>query len=286
MLSAVWRWSWLCAAFLACAHAQAPPPPPRADGPPKDARPRVVFGRTVRIHFPGVKEVSEDELRSIVWIDKDASPSGDPASDAPRSILERDMLLLAAGYYDRGYIMVKIGEPVVTEAQNEPFVDITVKIDEGPRMRIRNIKVFEGSVDMRMHISVPDGAWFARDVLVRELAALRTHYRNQGYANVEAEPETEIDPVTKTVDIRVPIKRGPLVKIERIDVVGNVKTAKAAILERVLLAPGDLFHETKLEQSKERVMAMGAFERIDVSTWKGSSDSSMVVRIDVAEKQR
>ncbi len=73
---------------------------------------------------------------------------------------------------------------------------------------------------------------------------MRTLYRDAGYANVEAEPETELDPVHEQVDIIVPIKRGPPVYIERIEIKGNTKTRDKVIRREMEIEEGQLFSET------------------------------------------
>ena len=100
---------------------------------------------------------------------------------------------------------------------------------------------------------------------------MRTLYRDAGFANVEAEPETELDPVHEQVDIVVPIKRGPPVHIERIEVKGNTKTRDKVIRREMEIQEGQLFSETGLETSKRRITALGYFERVDVSTEQGSA---------------
>ena len=106
---------------------------------------------------------------------------------------------------------------------------------------------------------------------IKDLQAVRTLYRDAGFANVEAEPETELDPVHEQVDIIVPIQRGPPVHIERIEVKGNTKTRDKVIRREMEIQEGQLFSETGLENSKRRITALGYFERVDVSTEQGSA---------------
>ncbi len=113
---------------------------------------------------------------------------------------------------------------------------------------------------------------------------MRTLYRDAGYANVEAEPETELDPVHEQVDIVVPIRRGPPVHIERIEVKGNTKTRDKVIRREVVIQEGNLFSETGMELSKRRITALGYFERVDVSTEQGSSPDKIIINFEVAEK--
>ena len=128
------------------------------------------------------------------------------------------------------------------------------------------------------------GDFFNRAELVKDLQAVRLLYRDAGYANVEAEPETELDPVKREVDIIIPIRRGPLVRIERIEIKGNTKTRDKVLRREMEVEEGQLFSETKLEDSKKRITALGYFERVDLTTEQGSSPDKINVNFEVAER--
>src|SRR5260370_22357760 len=128
------------------------------------------------------------------------------------------------------------------------------------------------------------GEPFSRADLIKDLQAVRTLYRDAGFANVEAEPETELDPVNEQVDIVVPIRRGPPVRVERIEVKGNTKTRDKVVRREMEIQEGQLFSETGLENSKRRITALGYFDHVDVSTEQGSAPDKIVVNIEVTEK--
>ena len=128
------------------------------------------------------------------------------------------------------------------------------------------------------------GDYFNRAELIKDLQAVRTLYRDAGFANVEAEPETELDPIHSEVDIVVPIKRGPPVTIERIEVKGNTKTRDKVIRREMEVQEGQLFSETGIENSKRRITALGFFERVDLSTEQGSAPDKLVINVEVSRE--
>jgi outer membrane protein insertion porin family len=119
---------------------------------------------------------------------------------------------------------------------------------------------------------------------VNDIGRVRTIYRDAGYGDVEADPETTLDRPHGLVDIHIPVKRGPLVTIDRVVVVGNHKVASDLILRAVQIPNGQLFGETKLEEARSRVLLMGAFERVDISTEAKPSASRWTVSFEVEEK--
>jgi outer membrane protein insertion porin family len=249
-----------------------------------------------RLTFIGNEHVTDSELRGQMETGASSILSFGSGGSYRQDIFERDVLMLSALYYDKGYLTVQIGTPRVMLTPDREGIDITVAIHEGPRFKIRQLRVYERDADgheieplggrraLRELLSAHSGDFFNRAQLIKDLQAVRTLYRDAGYANVEAEPETELDPVHQEVDIVVPIRRGPLVHVQRIEVKGNTKTRDQVIRREIELQEGQLFSETRLENSKRRVTALGYFERVDVSTEQGSSPDQMTINFEVAEK--
>jgi outer membrane protein insertion porin family len=249
-----------------------------------------------RVTFIGNEHVSDSELRGQMETGATSILSFGSGGTYRQDIFERDVLMLSALYYDKGYLTVQIGTPRVMLTPDREGIDITIAIHEGPRFKIRQLRIYERDAEgreieplggrraLRELLQAHSGDYFNRAALVKDLQAVRTVYRDAGFANVEAEPETELDPAHQEVDIVVPIKRGPPVKIERIEIKGNTKTRDEVIRREVELQEGQLFSETRLENSKRRVTALGYFDRVDVSTEQGSSPGEMNINFEVAEK--
>jgi outer membrane protein insertion porin family len=191
---------------------------------------------------------------------------------------------------------VQIGTPRVMLTPDREGIEITVAIHEGPRFKIRQLKIFERDNDgkeieplggrraLRQMLRAHSGDWFNRAELIKDLGSVRTLYRDAGFANVEAEPETELDPVKSEVDIIVPIRRGPPVHVERIELKGNTKTRDRILRREMEIQEGQLFSETGLERSKKRITALGYFERVDVSTEQGSTPDKIIVNFEIGER--
>ncbi|MGA7124338.1 MAG: outer membrane protein assembly factor BamA [Polyangiaceae bacterium] len=249
-----------------------------------------------RVTFIGNEHVSDSELRDQMQTGNGGFFSFGSGGPYRQDVFERDVLMISALYYDKGYLSVQIGTPRVMLTADREGIDISVLIHEGPRYKIRQLRVYErdnegreieplgGRRALRQMVSEQSGDFFNRAQLIKDLQAVRTLYRDAGFANVEAEPETELDPVHEQVDIVVPIRRGPAVHIERIEVKGNTKTRDKVVRREMEIQEGQLFSETRLENSKRRVTALGYFDRVDVSTEQGSGPDRIVVYVEVAEK--
>jgi outer membrane protein insertion porin family len=249
-----------------------------------------------RVTFIGNDTVPEADLRENMQTGQVGFFSFGSGGAYRQDMFERDTLMLNALYYDRGYMTVQIGTPRVMLTPDREGIEITIAVTEGPRFKIRQLRVYEQDADgkeveplggrraLRALIRSRSGDYFNRAELVKDLAAIRTLYRDAGYANVEAEPETELDAARQEVDIVIPIRRGPPVRIERIQVRGNTKTRDRVIRRELEVKEGQLFSETGLEDSKRRVTALGYFERVDMSTEQGSAPDRIVVNFEVQER--
>jgi len=249
-----------------------------------------------RITFIGNQSIDSSELRSLMLTGNAgffAFGSGGPFR---QDAFERDIAVLSAMYYDRGFLSVSISTPRIMLTPDRNGIEVSITIDEGPRYKIRQLRVYErgpggsevepidGRRNLRMMVRSEPGQYFNRAALLEDLQTIRTLYRDKGYANVEANPQTQLDADTHEVDVTVPVERGPLVYFERIEIRGNSKTRDKVIRRELEVTEGELFSETKLERSKRRATALGYFERVDVSTEAGSAPDRMNVYIEVAEK--
>jgi outer membrane protein insertion porin family len=249
-----------------------------------------------RITFIGNYTVPDDQLREVMQTGQGSILSFGSGGPYRQDAFERDVLMLNALYYDKGYMSVQIGTPRVMLTPDREGIEITLVIHEGPRFKIRQLRIFERDADgkeieplggrraLRQLIRSHSGDYFNRAELVKDLQAVRTLYRDAGYANVEAEPETELDPVHQEVDIVIPIRRGPLVHVERIEIKGNTKTRDKVLRREMEIEEGQLFSETRLEDSKRRITALGYFDRVDVSTEQGSTPDKIIINFEIAER--
>lgn len=249
-----------------------------------------------RVTFIGNESISDEELRATMFTGNPGIMAFGSGGPFRQDAFERDIAVISALYYDRGYLSVSIATPRVMLTPDRAGIEVTITIDEGPRFKIRQLKVYEEGPDgreleplggrrkLRYMIRAENGDFFNRAQLLEDLQAIRTLYRDHGYANVEANPQTRLDAERNEVDVFVPIVRGPLVYFDRIEVRGNSKTRDKVVRREMEIAEGELFNETKLEDSRRRITALGYFERVDISTEEGSAPDRMNVFVEVTER--
>jgi outer membrane protein insertion porin family len=248
-----------------------------------------------RVTFIGNTSISTSELRAVMFTGNPGILAFGSGGPFRQDAFERDMAVISALYYDRGHLQVSINTPRVMLTPDRNGMELSITIEEGPRYKIRRFRVFErdaegkeiepvgGRNKLRSLVRAESGDYFNRAQLLEDLQAVRTLYRDEGFANVIADPETTLDPGSQEVDVVVPILRGPLVHFGRIEVSGNTKTRDKVIRRELEIVEGDKFSESNLERSRRRVTALGYFERVDLTT-QAEGDDSITVVVEVAEK--
>jgi hypothetical protein len=79
---------------------------------------------------------------------------------------------------------------------------------------------------------------------------------------------------------------GPVLLIERIDIVGNTATQDEIIRRALPIAPGDVLHATdpRLRNARFKVLALGFFRDVKQTMTKGSERGNVIITIDVVER--
>lgn len=242
-----------------------------------------------RVNFVGNKAVSDQDLREVI-VTREGNVLSllTQAGTYREDVFQRDLILLQAHYWDRGYVQVKVGTPVLELSPDKRSLYITINIDEGPQYRLGKIDVkgdlLESKEYFLSRVSVRPGEIFNRSKLSEDLQRLTDVYKDRGYAYVNATPATPVDEKTRTVDVTFEIQKGELVYFERINIHGNTKTRDKVIRRELRMIEGEPYSQSLLDYSKRRVNALGYFEKVEVSTRRGSSDNMMEVNVDVAER--
>jgi|GEM_PF-4630641 len=270
------------------AEASAPAPPAPVPDIPPASRARAAVppeqSKVMEVKLIGAIKVPADDLKRVMVTRVDGT--------FREEILQRDLTILQAAYYDRGFINVKIDEPLVSIAvpisADKQFVYISIKIEEDEAYSI-------GKLDFSGDLLVPkerltklmtshERELFNRSKLSQDISAIRDIYLDQGYFDANITPMTQVHTEQRLIDLTFDIRKGNQVYVERIDISGNIKTPDKEIRGQLELHEGQLFSSTGERRSKERVTALGFFETVELQHKPGSDASKVVVTVEIKEK--
>lgn len=211
------------------------------------------------------------------------------------SFVARDLYFLRNYYFDRGYIQNKITGPQVYASRDKEWVTLTYNIIEGPQYRYGDIQIFGDLIrprtQLRKLLRLKTGDVFNRTGLYRQnIVPLLRFYRDQGYAYARIQTLPQIEVKKRTVSLQFQVNKGPLVRVERIEIQGNTTTTDFVIRRRILIKEGDLFSETKLLRSQAFLFGSGFFQATDpqrgikVVKIRGTKPNRLILRFIVKEK--
>ncbi len=80
------------------------------------------------------------------------------------------------------------------------------------------------------------------------------------------------------------VTEGPRLYVERIDIVGNVRTKDKVIRREFRLAEGDAFNPDVVRKSRQRLQDLGYFNTVTVTPTPGSATDKAILNTTVTEK--
>src|SRR5437660_453215 len=246
--------------------------------------PAAVDSDVRAIHAMGFFENVEVERRPSP--ERRARVSRTGAAVLNKETLKTDTERLTAWYYDNGYINVRVDEPQVERKEDGLYV--TIKVAESDQYKVGEVK-FAGDVrsdlDLRKDLELVSGDTFRTSKLRQDILKLTDKYGDVGYAFVNIEPETDIEPEKKTVDITYRIDQGPQVTIDKILITGNTKTRDKVVRRELKVEEQQQFSGTKLKKSRDALNRLGFFQEVNLTTQRGRSEEKLNLQVDVKEGQ-
>ncbi|WP_424046785.1 BamA/OMP85 family outer membrane protein [Prevotella jejuni] len=146
-------------------------------------------------------------------------------------------------------------------------VDIYVKVDEGKKYCIRNIKWVGNTVYSTDYLSrlldMKKGDVYNQTYLNKRLSqdedAVGNAYWNNGYLFYNLQP-TEVNIVGDSIDLEMRITEGQQAHINRVKINGNDRLYENVVRRELRTKPGDLFSKEALQRSARELASMGHFD--------------------------
>jgi outer membrane protein insertion porin family len=242
-----------------------------------------------RIHFLGNEHVPKDEIIPFMQTQEGSflaflSSAGTYKEEA----FQRDLQAIQAVYLEKGYVNVKVGKPAIALSPDRTSLFISIPIDEGEQYTIGKVDFSGDLLGMRPFLpqllQSTSGELFVRSKVGHDLFAVADFFKDMGYAYVNVNPMTNLDPKAKTLGLTFDVQPGQKVYFERIEIQGNAKTRDKVIRRELRIYEGELYSAEAIKNSKQRLTALGYFEVAEISTRKGSADDRIIAVVEVKEK--
>lgn len=162
------------------------------------------------IRIQGVSKAREKEL--IALIDTGDGRWNRIGAAYRADGFERDRLVMAANYYDRGMVQIEIAPEQVVLSPDRTALDVSVAITEGPVFKLGELRCKGDLADTEKKclelLGVKTGEVFSRARLLDGMARIRTLQVQKGRGD-QVDPMTELDPEKHVAKLTIEIARAP-----------------------------------------------------------------------------
>jgi outer membrane protein insertion porin family len=237
------------------------------------------------IKFAGNSHYDANVLRAVIRT-KESRWYRTPRTYNPDSLAyDRELLRdFYAGYVDFHVVSTNAA---LTPARDN--FNITFTVVEGERYRFGKIATAIkltnlGAAAVLPLLTVHSGDWYNAGQFEKSIRIVTDTLHGRGYAFVEVIPDIARNRADHTVDVTLNVGEGPRVYVERIDVVGNVRTLDEVIRRRLWLVEGDAFTASRLAQSERDIKKLGLFKKVEITASPSSRPDRTVVTAEVEEE--
>jgi outer membrane protein insertion porin family len=208
------------------------------------------------------------------------------AGNLDKKKLQEDVDHLQAFYYDNGYLNVQVAQPRITRTGNS--ITITFTIDEGQAYRFGRITI-AGNLrfprrELLPLLTVKTGQRFEGAAMQHNVLVLSDFYSNRGYAFVNVDPKTRLDPSAHRINVTFYITPGHEVLINRIIITGNTKTSDKVIRREMQIQEQEPYSAEAIRQSKIRLDRLGFFNEVRITTEPATQPDKVNLDVNVSER--
>ncbi len=191
-------------------------------------------------------------------------------------------------YYDKGYIKVTVGDPVLQLVDDKRGMKISIQVSEGDQFKVTSVEIAGNKTykedELRKLIKLSSGKVFDKSVLSKDVVAISEKYANNGFALVSVFPDLVPDENNKTVRVVFRITEGDKYTVGKISISGNTKTRDKVIRREIRLDEGDTFDASSLKRTYDRLKNLQYFETVDLSPKPRHDEKVVDLDVDVKEK--
>jgi len=242
------------------------------------------------INFQGNQQFSASDLRDVIvtreshWYKFfESNDNYDPDR------IEYDREQLRKFYRNKGYYDFRVVSSIAELSPDKNSFGVTYTIDEGQKYKFGKLTVQTELKKLnpdilRALLPIRSGQPYADEKIEQATDALTFAAGSAGFAFVDVRPQYHANQATHTVDVNFDVKEGPRVYIDRIDIVGNTQTLDYVIRRELSLSEGDAYNRVLVDQSKNKIKALGFFKDVDITTQPGSEPDRTNLLVKVTEQ--
>ncbi|MEM7427569.1 MAG: outer membrane protein assembly factor BamA, partial [Pseudomonadota bacterium] len=242
------------------------------------------------ITFIGNRVYSDGQLRSVIVTEQNSwwkFWSNADTYDPDR--LNYDKELLRRHYLKNGYADFRVLSATAELAPNGQDFFLTFTVEEGEQYNFGEISIDPGGTGLdpellMSEVKTQTGETYNASKVDATIEKLTLEAGKLGFAFAQVRPEVDRIQESLVINLVYKLVEGPRVYIERIDIVGNVRTQDKAIRREIRLVEGDAYNRVLVDRARRRITALDYFESVDIAEQPGSASDKVIMLVRVREK--
>ncbi|PAF47869.1 outer membrane protein assembly factor BamA [Helicobacter sp. 12S02634-8] len=201
--------------------------------------------------------------------------------------LEYDSLRIQDVYMRHGFLDAHISSPFLNANFSTYTASLYYKILEGTQYKVSGIEIDIDNevvpIDKLLKVvKVKKNDIFNIENLRTDTQILKREIADKGYAFAVVKPDLDKDEADGSVKVIYHIQVGDKVHISDVIISGNTRTSDRIIRREILLAPGDQYSLSKVNNSENALRRLGFFDNVKIEERRVSADS-MDLLVNVQE---
>ncbi|PAF54585.1 outer membrane protein assembly factor BamA [Helicobacter sp. 13S00482-2] len=201
--------------------------------------------------------------------------------------LEYDSLRIQDVYMRHGFLDANVSSPFLDANFSNYSASLYYKIIEGTQYKVSEIEItIDNEVvpikQLLKAIKVKKGEIFNIENLRADTQILKRKIADKGYAFALVKPDLDKNETDGEVKVLYHIQVGDKVHIGDVLISGNTRTSDRIIRREILLAPGDEYSLSKVNDSENALRRLGFFDNVKIEERRVSADS-MDLLVNVQE---
>ena len=203
--------------------------------------------------------------------------------------LAYDQTQLRQYYLNEGYADFRIISAVAELTSNREDFIVTFVVEEGEIYEFGELKVESEIRDINADLFknfmlMREGDIYSIEAVEKTRESLMASAGALGYAFVDISQDVKRDRENLKQNITFKIHDAPRVYVERVNILGNVRTLDRVVRREFRLLEGDAFKSSMLDRSEQRLERLNFFREVEVEKEQGSLPDRMVVNVTVEEQ--
>lgn len=246
--------------------------------------------RTIEsVRYTGLRAISRRELVKGASL-RTRRPSVLPWRERPtlrRDYLRADSSAIVGFYGHYGYLDARVRVRLLP-ARDARSTRVVFEITEGPRTFIERVDLAGVTAypekELRRGLLSQPREPFDPAFLQLDTLRIKSLYRERGYF-VSVRDHAAQGSDSTTVVVRFDVSEGPLYRVGDVEFESSGRVRESLGRREMLLRPGDVYRQTRLTRSVERLYGTGLWRQVQVSSVLDSAEREVGLRIRLSERK-